>query len=61
MLETGAHVPAAVDNSCLMNIRGRLAKDGHTVRPVHLVEILARSVEDGPQGGVPVARSEVVR
>ncbi|MGW5368542.1 hypothetical protein ACWES4_09715 [Streptomyces sp. NPDC004011] len=50
-----------MDDSRLMNIGGRLAEDGHTVRPVHLVEILARSGEDGPQGGVPVARSEVVR
>ncbi|MGW9022647.1 (Fe-S)-binding protein [Streptomyces sp. NPDC055722] len=61
VLETGAHVLAAVDNSCLMNIGGRLAKDGHAVRPTHLVEILARTEEDGPLDGVPVAGMEAVR
>ncbi|WP_345674930.1 (Fe-S)-binding protein [Yinghuangia aomiensis] len=50
---TGASVLAAVDNSCLMNIGGRLAKDGHTVRTMHLVEILARTREDGPLAGLP--------
>ncbi|MYV37849.1 (Fe-S)-binding protein [Streptomyces sp. SID1328] len=61
VLETGAHVLAAVDNSCLMNIGGRLSKDGHTVRSMHLVEILARTEEDGPMDGVPVAGLEVMR
>ncbi|WP_372405714.1 (Fe-S)-binding protein [Streptomyces luteireticuli] len=57
VLETGASVLAAVDNSCLMNIGGRLAKDGHAVRTLHLVEILARTEADGPLAGIPVARS----
>jgi len=61
VLETGAHVLAAVDNSCLMNIGGRLAKDGHPVRTMHLVEILARTEEDGPLDGVPVTEGEKVR
>ncbi|GHF82411.1 (Fe-S)-binding protein [Streptomyces thermodiastaticus] len=59
--ETGAHVLAAVDNSCLMNIGGRLAKDGHPVRTMHLVEILARTEKDGPLDGVPVTEGERVR
>ncbi|MGW1077529.1 (Fe-S)-binding protein [Streptomyces sp. NPDC002537] len=57
VLETGAHVLAAVDNSCLMNIGGRLTKDGHPVRTVHLVEILARTEADGPLDGVPMAQA----
>ncbi|MEV6118780.1 (Fe-S)-binding protein [Streptomyces sp. NPDC052109] len=61
VLETGAHVLAAVDNSCLMNIGGRLSKDGHLVRPMHLVEILARTQGDGPLDGVPVTALEGVR
>jgi L-lactate dehydrogenase complex protein LldE len=58
VVETGASVLAAVDNSCLMNIGGRLAKDGHGVRTMHLVEILARTPEDGPVPGLPVAVTE---
>ncbi|MEE6269369.1 MULTISPECIES: (Fe-S)-binding protein [Streptomyces] len=59
--ETGAHVLAAVDNSCLMNIGGRLTKDGHAVRTLHLVEILARTRADGPLADVPVARNGALR
>ncbi|MFF0298297.1 (Fe-S)-binding protein [Kitasatospora sp. NPDC004615] len=55
--ETGASVLAAVDNSCLMNIGGRLDRDGHPVRTLHLVEILARTEQDGPLPGVPVVES----
>lgn len=53
--ETGADVLTAVDNSCLMNIGGRLAKDKTPVRSLHLVEILARTRADGPMPGIPVA------
>ncbi|OKJ06041.1 (Fe-S)-binding protein [Kitasatospora sp. CB01950] len=52
--ETGATVLAAVDNSCLMNIGGRLTRDGDPVRTLHLAEILARTEQDGPLPGVPV-------
>jgi L-lactate dehydrogenase complex protein LldE len=55
VLETGAPVLAAVDDSCLMNIGGRLAKDGHQVRTMHLAEILARTAADGPVPGLPPA------
>ncbi|MEU1425994.1 (Fe-S)-binding protein [Nocardia sp. NPDC005746] len=58
--ETGANVLTAVDNSCLMNIGGRLAKDGTDVRSLHLVEILARTTADGPMPGLPLAAAEVV-
>ncbi|MFE5288257.1 (Fe-S)-binding protein [Nocardia sp. NPDC056611] len=57
--ETGANVLTAVDNSCLMNIGGRLAKDRTDVRSLHLVEILARTTADGPMPGLPLAAAEV--
>ncbi|MEV4561229.1 (Fe-S)-binding protein [Kitasatospora sp. NPDC049285] len=57
VLETGAPVLAAVDNSCLMNIGGRLTRDGHPVRTVHLAEILARTEVDGPLDGVPTVEA----
>ncbi|WP_405488025.1 (Fe-S)-binding protein [Nocardia sp. NBC_00511] len=57
--ESGADVLAAVDNSCLMNIGGRLARDGTPVRGLHLVEILARTRADGPLPGIPVVAAEV--
>ncbi|MGW4351749.1 (Fe-S)-binding protein [Nocardia sp. NPDC004582] len=57
--ESGANVLTAVDNSCLMNIGGRLAKDGTDVRSLHLVEILARTTADGPMPGVPLAAAGV--
>jgi L-lactate dehydrogenase complex protein LldE len=55
VLDTGASVLASTDNSCLMNIGGRLAMDGHSVRTMHLVEILARTREDGPLPNLPLA------
>ncbi|AHH16812.1 cysteine-rich domain-containing protein [Nocardia nova SH22a] len=56
--ETGASVVTAVDNSCLMNIGGRLVADASPVRNLHLVEILARTKDDGPMPGLPVVRGE---
>jgi L-lactate dehydrogenase complex protein LldE len=38
---TGAEVCTAADTSCLMQIGGRLARRGATVRTAHLAEILA--------------------
>lgn len=55
--ESGANVVTAVDNSCLMNIGGRLVADGTPVRDLHLVEILARTKSDGPMPGLPVVIS----
>lgn len=45
VLDTGAEVCAAADNSCLMHIGGALHRDRAGVRTVHLAEILA-GVED---------------
>jgi L-lactate dehydrogenase complex protein LldE len=41
VLQTGAEVCAACDNSCLMHIQGGLHRQGSGVRGVHLAEILA--------------------
>ncbi len=41
VLETGADVCSAADNSCLMHIGGALHHDRSGVRTMHLVEILA--------------------
>jgi L-lactate dehydrogenase complex protein LldE len=41
VVETGAEVVAALDNSCLMQIWGGLHRDGRATRTMHLAEILA--------------------
>jgi len=41
VVETGARVCAAADNSCLMQIGGTLTRQGHDLRCLHLAEILA--------------------
>ena len=41
VLDTGAEVCAALDNSCLMHIGGGLSRQRTGVRTVHLAEILA--------------------
>ncbi len=41
VLDTGAEVCVAGDNSCLMHIGGGLARMGAATRTVHLAEILA--------------------
>ncbi|WP_040802638.1 (Fe-S)-binding protein [Nocardia concava] len=57
--ESGADVLTAVDNSCLMNIGGRLAKDKTAVRSMHLIEILARTQADGLMPSIPVIAAGV--
>jgi L-lactate dehydrogenase complex protein LldE len=46
VLDTGAEVLCAADNSCLMHIGGSLARQRTGVRVVHLAEILASTEED---------------
>jgi L-lactate dehydrogenase complex protein LldE len=41
VLQTGANVVTALDNSCLMQIYGGLHRGGSSVRTMHLAEILA--------------------
>jgi L-lactate dehydrogenase complex protein LldE len=48
LLETGAAVCTAGDNSCLMQIGGLLSRRGLDLRCVHLAEILAST--EGPAG-----------
>jgi L-lactate dehydrogenase complex protein LldE len=47
VLDTGAEVCAALDNSCLMHIGGGLSRQRTGVRAVHLAEILASSDSGG--------------
>jgi L-lactate dehydrogenase complex protein LldE len=44
VVETGAEVVTALDNSCLMQIYGGLHRAGSPVRTMHLAEILANEV-----------------
>ena len=46
VLDTGAEVCTALDNSCLMHIGGALSRQRTGVRSLHLAEILA-STEEG--------------
>ncbi len=48
MLDTGAEVCTAGDNSCLAHIGGGLSRQRTGVRAVHLAEILAATEEDEP-------------
>jgi L-lactate dehydrogenase complex protein LldE len=48
VLETGAEVCTAADNSCLMQIGGALHRQRAGVRTVHLAEILASTAEGSP-------------
>jgi L-lactate dehydrogenase complex protein LldE len=47
---TGADVVLAGDLGCLLNIAGKLAREGSPVRARHVVEVLA-GVDDGPAIG----------
>ncbi|MHB1567902.1 MAG: (Fe-S)-binding protein [Solirubrobacteraceae bacterium] len=47
ILDTGAEVCVAVDNSCLMHIGGALSRGRTGVRAMHLAEVLA-CIEGGP-------------
>ncbi|MGH3623812.1 MAG: (Fe-S)-binding protein [Sciscionella sp.] len=49
VLQTGSEVLCAGDNSCLMHIGGGLSRLRSGVRPVHLAEILASTVEQAWQ------------
>ena len=41
IVETGASAVVALDASCLMQLQGALRRDGHSVRTMHLAEVLA--------------------
>jgi L-lactate dehydrogenase complex protein LldE len=45
VIKTGAEYLVNVDNACLMNIGGRLHREGSPVKTIHLAEILASTDE----------------
>ncbi|MCA8907621.1 MAG: (Fe-S)-binding protein [Rhodospirillaceae bacterium] len=48
--ETGADTVLAGDVSCLLNIAGKLSRDGHTVKARHVAEVLAGMTDTPPIG-----------
>lgn len=40
LVEAGVDLVIGADNACLMNIEGRLRKEGHSIRVMHIVEVL---------------------
>ena len=48
ILETGAEVCVATDNSCLLHLAGLLRRQQHGVRCLHLAEVLAALPDEGP-------------
>jgi len=53
--ETGADTLLAGDLGCLLNMAGRLSREGHPVRARHIVEVLA-DMTDRPAIGEPAVR-----
>jgi L-lactate dehydrogenase complex protein LldE len=51
VMETGAHVLVGTDMGCLMNIQGRLNKEGSPIRVMHLAELLEEGVKANERGG----------
>jgi L-lactate dehydrogenase complex protein LldE len=47
ILETRADTLLAGDLGCLMNMAGKLARDGHKVKTYHTIEVLAGMANDG--------------
>ncbi|MBM3739486.1 MAG: (Fe-S)-binding protein [Acidobacteria bacterium] len=41
ILRTGADYVCSIDSSCLMQLQGALLRGGHSVRTIHLAEVLA--------------------
>jgi L-lactate dehydrogenase complex protein LldE len=56
VIRTGAEYLVNVDNACLMNIGGRLHREGSAVKTIHLAEILACAAEG--DGGVVGGRAD---
>jgi L-lactate dehydrogenase complex protein LldE len=46
VLDTGAEIVTAGDNSCLMHIGGGLSRGSAGVRAMHMAEILAHTERD---------------
>lgn len=41
ILRTGASAVVSIDSSCLMQLQGALSRGGHSIRTLHLAEVLA--------------------
>jgi L-lactate dehydrogenase complex protein LldE len=53
IVATGAETVLAGDMGCLLNIAGRLLRQGHTVHTRHVAEVLAGMTDDVPPIGEP--------
>lgn len=51
IVATGAEIVLGGDLGCLLNIAGRLAREGQPIRARHIVEVLAGQAETPPIGG----------
>ena len=56
IIESGAQVVLAGDLGCLMNMAGKLTRDGHEIEVRHVAEVLANMTED-PGIGEPDAKA----
>jgi L-lactate dehydrogenase complex protein LldE len=51
IIETGASCVVSCDLGCLMQIAGKVTREGHKVQARHIAELLANMVEAPPIGG----------
>lgn len=51
VVATGAELVLGGDLGCLLNIAGRLTREGHPIRARHIVEVLAGKMTTPPIGG----------
>ena len=47
VIKTNAEYLVNVDNACMMNIGGRLRREGSSIKTIHLAEVLACTEENG--------------
>lgn len=58
IVATGAPVLLAGDLGCLMNIAGKLTRQGHAIEVRHVAEVLAGMADDPPIGAPAAAATE---
>nr|WP_276514650.1 (Fe-S)-binding protein [Chelatococcus composti] len=56
--ESGADTLLAGDLGCLMNMAGKLAREGKATKVRHVAEVLAGMTDDAPIAAAPARRSE---
>ncbi len=56
IVATGARTVLAGDLGCLLNIAGRLQREGHRTHVRHVAEVLAGMIDDLPPIGEPKTR-----